>query len=134
MVALDRLPTPAEMVAHLDRHVAGQPRAKRDLSVAVYRHYLGLAHRDLPGSGGLDFGRQHILLLGPTGSGKSLLAKTLCSLLNLPLAFTSATSLVGASASSFAIVAAPGRYFVRVVAHNTCATSATSTEIEVVVP
>ncbi len=91
MVALDRLPTPAEMVRHLDVHVAGQERAKRDLAAAVYRHYLGLAARD---TGDADFGPQHALLVGPTGCGKTLLVRTLAEYLGVPVAFCAATSLV----------------------------------------
>lgn len=94
MVALDRLPTPAEMIAHLDRHVAGQERAKRLLAAAVYRHYLGLAYRDLPDSKGRDLGRQHVLLLGPTGCGKTFLVRTLAAHLGVPVAMVAATSLV----------------------------------------
>jgi ATP-dependent Clp protease ATP-binding subunit ClpX len=81
------------MVGYLDVHVAGQPRAKRDLSAAVYRHYLGLAARD---SGAADFGPQHALILGPTGSGKTLLVRTLAARLDVPVAFCAATALVEA--------------------------------------
>ncbi len=94
MVALDRLPTPAEMIAHLDRHVAGQERAKKLLATAVYQHYLGLALRDLADGAGPDMGRHHALLLGPTGCGKTLLVQTLAKLLGVPVAFIAATSLV----------------------------------------
>lgn len=94
MVALDRLPTPSEMIAHLDRHVAGQERAKRLLTTAVYHHYLGLALRESPETQGRDLGRQHVLLLGPTGCGKTHLVRTLAAHLGVPVAMVAATSLV----------------------------------------
>jgi ATP-dependent Clp protease ATP-binding subunit ClpX len=87
------LPTPREMIEHLNRYVFGQERAKRDLAVAVYNHYLALAERELDGKA-TDFGKQHVLLLGATGSGKTYLVKTLARFLNVPLSFASATSLV----------------------------------------
>ena len=85
------LPTPDEMVSHLDRYVHGQVRAKQDLAVAVYNHYLSQACRD---ENGMDLGRHHILLIGPTGVGKTNLVRTLAAHLGVPVAFTSATSLV----------------------------------------
>ncbi len=85
------LPTPTEMVAYLDRFVRGQARAKLDLVVGVYNHYLSQAHRDLHAE---DLGRFHILLLGPTGSGKTYLVKKLAECLKVPVSFASATSLV----------------------------------------
>ncbi len=87
------LPTPTELIAHVDQFVHGQARAKQDLAVAIYNHYLAQAHRD---RGGPDLGRQHILLLGPTGVGKTYLVKTIAEFLGVPLGFTSATGLVEA--------------------------------------
>ena len=87
------LPTPTEMILHLDRHVRGQARAKQDLAVAVYNHYLALASRERDG---VDLGRHHVLLLGPTGSGKTHLVKTLADFLGVPVGFSSATGLVEA--------------------------------------
>ena len=87
------LPTPTAMIAHLDRFVRGQVRAKQDLAVAVYNHYLAQAFRD---QGGADLGRYHVLLVGPTGSGKTFLVKTLAEFLDLPVGFVSAAGLVEA--------------------------------------
>ena len=91
MVALDRLPTPSDMVGHLDRFVVGQARAKRDLATAVYRHYLDRAASDLDPSA--RRARHHALFLGPTGSGKSLLVRELAAYLGVPVAICSATTL-----------------------------------------
>lgn len=85
------LPTPTEMIAHLDRFVRGQVRAKRDLAVAVYNHYLGQACREREER---DLGRQHLLLIGPTGVGKTYLVKVLAEFLGVPVGFSGATSLV----------------------------------------
>ncbi len=85
------LPVPAEMVGYLDRFIRGQVRAKRDVAVAVYNHYISQAHL---ASRGADLGRHHILLLGPTGTGKTYIVKKLAEFLNVPVGFTSATSLV----------------------------------------
>jgi ATP-dependent Clp protease ATP-binding subunit ClpX len=87
-----RLPTPAEIIAHLERFVCGQQRAKRDLSVAVYNHYLGARYAETPEAQFRDLDRQHILLLGPTGCGKTYLIRTLAKFLGVPVASASATS------------------------------------------
>lgn len=87
------LPSPREMVAHLDLSVRGQQRAKEDIAVSVYNHYISQIYRDLEGT---DLGRYHILLLGPTGSGKTFIVKQLADYLRVPVSFASATSLVEA--------------------------------------
>ncbi len=86
-----RLPTPGEMVAYLDRFVQGQARAKRDVSVAVYNHYMSQA---LARRTGRDPGRHHVLLMGPSGMGKTFIVRTLAEFLGVPVAFASATTLV----------------------------------------
>lgn len=87
------LPTPAKMITHLNRFVRGQARAKQDLAVAVYNHYLSQAYRLQQG---VDLGRHHVLAIGPTGVGKTYLVKTLAEFLNVPIGFTSAAGLVEA--------------------------------------
>lgn len=87
------LPTPAELIAHLDRFVLGQAGAKRDLAVAVYNHYFSQGHREMHGT---DLGRHHVLLIGPTGVGKTYLVKTLADHLGVPVGFASAAGLVEA--------------------------------------
>jgi len=85
------LPTPTQIIQHLDQYVLGQQRAKQDLAVAVYNHYLSQAWLEREGT---DLGKHHILLLGPTGVGKTYLVKTLAEYLQVPVGFTSATGLV----------------------------------------
>ena len=87
------LPSPEDITAFLDKFVFGQTHAKTSLARAVYNHYLSLALRERDG---LDLGRHHVLMLGPTGCGKSYLVKLLGQHLGVPVAFSSAAGLVEA--------------------------------------
>ena len=90
------LPTPAEIKDSLDQYVIGQDTAKRILSVAVYNHYKRLKHMGANGKDEVELSKSNILLIGPTGSGKTLLAQTLARLLNVPFVIADATSLTEA--------------------------------------
>ncbi|RRD56852.1 ATP-dependent Clp protease ATP-binding subunit ClpX [Comamonadaceae bacterium OH2545_COT-014] len=92
----DRLPTPAELKANLDSYVIGQEKAKRTLAVAVYNHYKRLRHKDDAKKGDVELAKSNILLVGPTGSGKTLLAQTLARQLNVPFIMADATTLTEA--------------------------------------
>ncbi len=88
------LPTPREICAILDQYVIGQDPAKRILSVAVYNHYKRLKHMSKTDE--VELAKSNILLIGPTGSGKTLLAQTLARLLNVPFVMADATTLTEA--------------------------------------
>lgn len=90
----DTLPTPHELRAHLDDYVIGQDKAKKVLSVAVYNHYKRL--KNATPKDGVELGKSNILLIGPTGSGKTLLAETLARFLNVPFTMADATTLTEA--------------------------------------
>ncbi len=90
---LEELPTPKKIKAFLDQYVVGQEKAKITLSVAVYNHYKRIIQ---PSEDDIEIEKSNILLLGPTGSGKTLLAKTLARFLNVPFAIADATTLTEA--------------------------------------
>ena len=95
---LDKIPNPKEIKKILDDYVIGQDEAKRTLSVAVYNHYKRIAHEESneKDKDDVEIQKSNILLLGPTGSGKTLLAQTLAKTLNVPFAMADATSLTEA--------------------------------------
>ena len=93
---LAELPTPHELYAELSEHVVGQEQAKRALSVAVYNHYKRISLGADAEDGDVELAKSNIMLLGPTGSGKTLLAQTLARTLKVPFAIADATTLTEA--------------------------------------
>ncbi|OGT58764.1 MAG: ATP-dependent protease ATP-binding subunit ClpX [Gammaproteobacteria bacterium RIFCSPHIGHO2_12_FULL_42_10] len=92
--SLPKLPIPQEIYQTLNEYVVGQTQAKKVLSVAVYNHYKRLQHRTKPDD--VELNKSNILLIGPTGSGKTLLAETLARVLNVPFVMADATTLTEA--------------------------------------
>ena len=90
------LPTPSEIKANLDNYVIGQEPAKRILAVAVYNHYKRLRHQEKSTKDDVELSKSNILLIGPTGSGKTLLAQTLARMLDVPFVMADATTLTEA--------------------------------------
>ncbi len=90
------LPSPAQIKKHLDAYVIGQLNAKRALSVAVYNHYKRLRYKEKSRKDDVELTKTNILLIGPTGSGKTFLAQTLARMLNVPFVMADATTLTEA--------------------------------------
>jgi ATP-dependent Clp protease ATP-binding subunit ClpX len=90
------LPTPSQLKENLDNYVIGQEEAKKTLAVAVYNHYKRLRHKGLAKKDDVELAKSNILLIGPTGSGKTLLASTMARMLNVPFVMADATTLTEA--------------------------------------
>ncbi len=92
-LSLEKLPRPMQIKARLDEYIIGQDKAKKALSVAVYNHYKRILHS---GSEEVELQKSNILLIGPTGSGKTLFAQTMAKMLDVPFAIADATTLTEA--------------------------------------
>ena len=93
---ITNVPKPHEIKAYLDTYIVGQDDAKKVLSVAVYNHYKRIAHNSAGKTEDIEIQKSNILLVGPTGSGKTLLAQTLAKMLDVPFAVADATTLTEA--------------------------------------
>lgn len=89
-----KLLKPKEIKKHLDEYIIGQETAKRTISVAVYNHYKRI--RSLAAKGDIEYSKSNVMLIGPTGSGKTLMARTLATILDVPFAISDATTLTEA--------------------------------------
>ena len=94
--ALQEIPSPRKIVEFMEEYVIGQEMAKRALSVAVHAHYKRLLHAESDDANNIELDKSNILMIGPTGSGKTLLAKTLARMLKVPFAIGDATTLTEA--------------------------------------
>ncbi len=95
-LAFDELPKPVEIFEFLEQYIVGQERAKRILAVAVYNHYKRVQHGSKPGVDDIELSKSNIMMIGPTGCGKTFLAQTLARMLNVPFAIADATALTEA--------------------------------------
>ena len=95
-LSLEELPKPVEIFEFLEDFIVGQDRAKKILAVAVYNHYKRVQHGARPGTDDIELSKSNIMMIGPTGCGKTFLAQTLAKMLNVPFAIADATALTEA--------------------------------------